>query len=347
MNFGSDHVQGVHPRIMQALVEANTGAAPSYCYDDGAAAAQDQLSGIFERDVSVFQVMNGTAANGLALSTLVPPHGAVLCHEGSHIMTDECNAPELLTGGAKLVGLAGEDGKITPLAISAKLRNFGHDEHGPKPTALSIANSTERGTVYRPEDVIALSVVAREHGLRLHMDGARFANALVAARCTPAELTWKAGVDVLSFGGSKNGGMFLEAVVFFDDGLAQDFRFRRKRAAQLVAKGRFLSAQMLAYLKDDLWLSNARHANAMAGTLGEGLRTLKGVRLSHPVEANAVFASMPLRTFEMVQKAGAEFWEFPVAGTAEGEVHCRFVTSWATTPDDVQRLLSLIGENLP
>jgi threonine aldolase len=345
MNFGSDHVYGVDPRIMQAMAEANAGTAPSYCYDDGTKAVEARLIELFEHPVEVFQVLNGTAANSLALSTILPPYGAALCFEGSHVMTDECNAPELFTGGAKFVGLPGHDGKITPAAIAAKLRNFGHDEHGPKPSALTITNATERGTVYRPDELKALGEAARAHGLKVHMDGARFANALVAVGATPAELTWKSGVEVLSFGGSKNGGMFLEAVVFFDTSLAENFRFRRKRAAQLVAKGRFLSAQMLVYLQDDVWLANARRANQLAQELGNGLAALKGVKLSHPVEANAVFASMPRKTFEAVQAAGAEFWEYPVAGTAEKDVHCRFVLSWATPAEDVAGVVDLIARN--
>jgi len=211
---------------------------------------------------------------------------------------------------------------------------------------LSIANTTERGTLYMPQELHALSATARTHGLMFHMDGSRFANALVAAGGTAAELTWKSGIDVLSFGGSKNGGMFLEAVVFFDLRLAEDFRFRRKRAGQLVSKGRFLSAQMLAYLKDDLWLANARHANACAAELGRGLASLSGVTVSHHVTANAVFATMPRKTFEAVQKAGAEFWEYPVPGTPEDAVHCRFVTSWATPAEDVGRVVALIKANL-
>lgn len=346
MNFGSDHVYGVHPRIMQALLDANSGTATSYCYDDGAAAAETRLSEVFEKDVKVFQVLNGTAANSLALSALVPSHGAVLCHESSHIVTDECNAPEMFTGGAKLVGLAGADGKIFPADIAARLKNFGHDEHGPKPLALSFANSTERGTVYAVAEVAALGEVAARHGLKLHMDGSRFANALVAAGCSAAELTWKAGVDVLSFGGSKNGGMYLEAVIFFNHKLAEDFRFRRKRAAQLVAKGRFLSAQMLAYLQGDLWLANARHANGVAAKLGAGLAALQGVTLSYPVEANAVFATMPRKTFEAVQRQGAEFWEYPVPDTPDGQAHCRFVTSWATPEADAADVVALIKAHL-
>ena len=346
MNFGSDNVYGVDPRIMQAMVEANGRLTDvSYCHDDGAKQVEQRLSEVFEKDVKAFLVMNGTGANSLALSAICPPHGGILCHEGSHINTDECNCPELFTGGAKLVTLAGAGNKITPDAIQAKLAQFIHGEHGAKLSAISLSNVTELGTVYSPDEIRAITKLVKSHGMKCHMDGARFANALVALGCTPAELTWKAGIDVLSFGGTKNGGMILEAVVFFDTALAEDFLFRRKRAGQLLSKGRYLSAQMLAYLRDDVWLPNARRANAHASKLAEGLKQSNRVRLSNPAQANEVFAVMPRKTFDALQARGAHFHDWPIDGLAKDEVHCRFVLSWNTPEDDVTKFLALMRES--
>jgi threonine aldolase len=343
VNFASDNVYGVDPRILQAMVDANARLSDvSYCHDDGSQAVEDRLSAIFERDVKAFLVVNGTGANSLALSTICPPYGGVVCHDGSHINTDECNAPELFTGGAKLVTLAGAHNKLTPPAVDARLATFIHGEHGAKISAMSLTNATELGTVYTPAEVKALTDLVKPKGIRTHMDGARFANALVSLGCSPAELTWKSGIDVLSFGGTKNGGMMLEAVVFFNAQLAEDFLYRRKRAGQLVSKGRFLSSQMLAYLRDDVWLPNARKANALAQTLSEGLQGSNRIRLSNPVEANEVFAIMPRATFDALTAAGAHFYEWPMDGLAADDVHVRFVLSFATPQDHVASLLKLV-----
>jgi threonine aldolase len=342
LNFASDNVYGVHPKIMDAIVAANVGTAPSYGYDDGSKEAEKRLSEIFEKDVKAFLVMNGTGANSLALSALVPSYGGVFCHASAHINTDECNAPELFTGGAKLITLDGVNAKITPQAISQKLKLIVNDEHGAKPLAVSITNATELGTVYSVIEIAAISKVARANGMKLHMDGARFANALVSLKCSPAEMTWKAGVDVLSFGGTKNGAMILEAVVFFDTKLAEDFLYRRKRAGQLLSKGRFLSAQMLAYLHDGLWLANASRANELAQMLAEGLQQSDHIRLSNSVEANEVFSIMPRKLFDALTKKGARFYEWPIEGLADDEVHTRCVLSWATPKEDVEAFLTLI-----
>ncbi|MDE2446091.1 MAG: low specificity L-threonine aldolase [Alphaproteobacteria bacterium] len=344
MNFASDNVYGVDPRIMQAMVDANYGTAVSYCHDDGSKAAEARLSEVFEKEVKAFFVVNGTGANSLALSAISPPFGGIFCHETSHINTDECNAPELFTGGAKLITLAGAQGKITPQAITEKLKAFGHGEHGAKPSALSITNATELGTVYSPAEVKALADVVKPKGMKLHMDGARFANALVSLGCTPAEMTWKAGVDVLSFGGTKNGGMLLEAVVFFDTSLAEDFLYRRKRVGQLVSKGRFLSVQMLAYLQDDVWLANAKRANRLAQDLAKGFVASNRVQLFAPVEANEVFAVMPRKMFDALQAQGAHFYDWPMEGLAADAVLCRFVLSFATPEGDVTQFLKLVRE---
>jgi threonine aldolase len=342
VNFASDNVYGVDPRIMQAMVEANGRLTDvPYCHDEGARAVEERLSQVFGKEVRAFLVLNGTGANSLALSTIVPPHGGIFCHETSHINTDECNCPELFTGGAKLITLPGDGGRIAPSTLVAKLGLFGHGEHAPKPAALSISNVTEWGRTYHPAEVAALSAVCKAHGLKMHMDGARFANALVAVGCTPAELTWQSGIDVLSFGGTKNGGMILEAVIFFDTELAEDFLYRRKRAGQLLSKGRYLSAQMLAYLEDDVWLSNARRANGLATQLAEGLARSNRMRLSQPADANEVFAVMPKRVFDALQAAGAYFYDWPLDGIADDEIHCRFVLSWATPESDVTQFLEL------
>jgi len=342
MNFASDNVYGVDPRIMQAMVDVNHGTDVSYCHDDGANIAESRLSEIFEKAVKAFLVVNGTGANSLALSAMCPPFGGILAHETSHINTDECNAPELLTGGAKLITLAGAGGKITPSAIEARLKYFVHGEHGAKISALSITNATELGTVYTPTEIRALADCVKPKGMKMHMDGARFANALVGLGCTPAEMTWKAGVDVLSFGGTKNGGMLLEAVVFFDTSLADDFLYRRKRAGQLISKSRFMSAQMNAYLRDDVWLANAKRANELAQNLAKGMQQSNRVRLSNPVQANEVFAIMPRPMFDALQAAGAHFYDWPIDGLTDDEVHCRFVLSFATPEADVDRFVSLI-----
>jgi threonine aldolase len=343
MNFASDNVYGVDPRILKAMVAANDRLTDvSYCHDDDSKRVEERLSQVFEKEVKAFLVINGTGANSLALSAMCPPYGGVLCHEGSHINTDECNAPEMFTGGAKLVTMAGQGNKLTPSTIESRLQQFMHGEHGAKLSALSITNATELGTIYSVKEIRALTELVKPKGIKVHMDGARFANALVSLGCTPAEMTWKAGVDVLSFGGTKNGGMLLEAVVFFDTGLADDFLYRRKRAGQLVSKGRYLSAQMLAYLQDDVWLPNARRANGLAQDLAKGLQQSNRVRLSNPVEANEVFAIMPRATFDAVQATGAHFYEWPMEGLAADEIHCRFVLSFATPAPHIAQFLELM-----
>lgn len=343
MNFASDNVYGVHPQIMDAIVAANSGTDISYLHDEGAKKFEHTLSSIFEKDVKAFLVTNGTGANSLALSALVPSYGGIVCHSSSHIHCDECNAPELFTGGAKLITLEGGGAKLTPSAISYKLKNHGHGEHGSKPLAISITQATELGTVYSVAEISALGALAKQHGMKLHMDGARFANALVGLGCSAADMTWKAGVDVLSFGGTKNGAMILEAVLFFDEALAEDFLYRRKRAGQLLSKGRYLSAQGNAYLKDDLWLANAKRANTMAQMLAQGLRKSNVVRVSNPVQANEVFSIMPRALFEKLTTAGAHFYEWPIDGLVDDEVHTRCVLSWATPEEEVTQFLKLIA----
>jgi threonine aldolase len=348
MNFASDNVYGVHPQILNALREANDGTAPSYAGDDYSRQAEEKLSAIFEKEVRVFLVTTGTAANGLALSALTPPYGAVICHAEAHIAVDECNSPEMFTGGAKILGLHGPAGKITPAMIEKTLKGFIRGEHDPKPAAVSVTNATELGTIYSPKEIRAISDLTAPRGMRLHMDGARFANALVGSGVTPAELTWKSGVDALSFGATKNGAMMLEAVVFFDLKLADDFAYRRMRGGQLISKSRYLGAQMLAYLKNDLWLENARTANGLAQKLANGLQQFNHIRIPNPVQANEVFAVLPRQLNDKLLAAGAKFYDWMPdslgAGISDNEIFVRFVLSYATPQASVEGLLKLVKD---
>lgn len=349
MNFASDNVYGVHPQILAALSAVNSGTASSYSDDEWSKRAEEKLSEVFEKEVRAFLVLTGTAANGLALSALSPGYGAIICHAEAHICIDECNSPEFFTGGAKLIGLAGAHGKITPASISKTLKGFIRGAHDPKPAAVSLTNATELGTLYTVDEVKAISALIAPHGMKLHMDGARFGNAVTGLDVSPADITWKAGVDVMSFGATKNGAMILEAVVFFDHALAEDFVHRRMRAGQLISKSRYLGAQMLAYLENGLWLDNARKANVLASELAHALRQAGRVRLAHPVDANEVFAVMPRILNDRLLASGVRYFRWmPDSlgpdGIAEDEVLVRFVLSFATPPDDVQRFAALVRE---
>jgi threonine aldolase len=344
MNFASDNVYGVHPQIMKALAEVNSGTAPSYASDDYSKKAEEKLSEIFDKDVRAFLVTTGTVANGLALSTITPGHGAILCHAEAHIYWDECNSPELFTGGAKIMGLAAPGGKLTPAIVEAKLKTLVRNTHDPKPKGVSITNASELGTVYTPAETQAISGLIRPRGMKLHVDGARFANAVAGLNCSPADLTWKSGVDVMSFGATKNGAMVLEAVVFFDLGLAEEFSHRRMRAGQLVSKGRYLGAQMLAYLKDGLWLENARTANGLARELADGLLKHANIRIPNPTQANEVFAVLPRSLSERLLASGAKFYDWADDSLAADETLVRFVLSFATPAGEVKKFLGLVRE---
>ena len=344
MNFASDNVYGVHPQILTALTEVNSGTAPSYAGDDYSKKSEEKLSRIFEKDVRAFLVTTGTVANGLALSTITPGYGAILCHSEAHIFWDECNSPELFTGGAKIMGLAAPGGKLTPAIIEAKLNTLVRNTHDPKPKGVSITNASELGTVYSPAETQAISDLIRPRGMKLHVDGARFANAVAGQNCSPADLTWKSGVDVMSFGATKNGAMMLEAVVFFDANLAEDFSHRRMRAGQLVSKGRYLGAQMLAYLNNDLWLENARTANGLARELAEGLLKHANIRMPNPMQANEVFVVLPRPLGEKLLASGTKFYDWADASLAANEMLVRFVLSFATPATDVKKFLALVKE---
>jgi threonine aldolase len=339
-NFKSDNVTPVCDAIMAAINDANVGSAASYGADEFTERLQAVAREVFGIEVAIFPVTTGTAANALALSQIAPPFAGVYCHDAAHIVTDECGAPEFFTGGAKLLGLPAVDGKIRPEQVASAIA-FARDMgvHHVKPGAVSLTQATEWGTVYGLNELAALAAVARRHDLPLHMDGARFANALAHLGCTPAEATWKNGVDVLSLGATKNGALCAEAVVFFDPARARDFERRRKRAGHLWSKLRFVSAQLLAYFERGLWLANARHANAMASALAAGLRTAAGAAILQPVDANEVFVALPETTVAALERQGFGFYRWPLCGDSRG-IAIRLVTSYATPREDVEEFLA-------
>ncbi|MEG4417980.1 low specificity L-threonine aldolase [Microcoleus sp. LAD1_D5] len=329
MNFCSDNATGVSPEIMAAIAAANCGAVMSYGDDEYTQRLQVKFSDLFETSVTVFPVATGSAANALALAVVTPPYGAVYCHGESHINLDECGAPEFFTGGAKLVTVTGNHGKIEAETLGKILDRAGAGVvHHVQPAAVSITQATEAGTVYNPAEISHISEVVRAHNLHLHMDGARFANAVVSLGCSPADVTWRAGVDILSFGATKNGAMGAEAVVFFNQELAQTFPFYRKRSGHLFSKMRFLSAQLEAYLTDDLWLKNAAHANNMAAKLAEGLAGVEGVKFCHTVEANEIFMQLPESVITSVLAEGFLFYRWD-------KCTVRLVTAFNTLEADV------------
>ncbi len=332
MNFASDNVTGVSPEIMAALSAVNEGTVKSYGEDEYTQRLETQFNELFEREVTIFPVATGSAANALALSVMTPPYGAIYCHAESHINVDECGAPEFYTGGAKLVTLSGSDGKIHAADLAAVLNRSGAGVvHHVQPAVVSITQATEAGRVYSLDEIHAIAQVTKAHNLYLHMDGARFANAVAYLGCSPAEITWRAGVDVLAFGATKNGAMAAEAVVFFNQSLANTFGYRRKRSGHLFSKMRFLSAQLAAYLKEDLWLRNATHANRMATTLAQGLVTLPGVKLRYPVEANEIFIQLPEGAIANLLAQGFQFYRWE----GESSTTVRLVTAFNTKEDDV------------
>jgi threonine aldolase len=338
-NFGSDNVTPACAPVMAAINAANAGSAGSYGADEFTERLTAVAREVFETDLAIYPVATGTAANSLALSQLAPAFGGIYCHESAHIVTDECGAPEFFTGGAKLLGLPSPDGKIRPAQLEAAIA-FATEMgvHHVKPAALSLTQSTEWGTVYSLEELSALTATAKKHGLPIHMDGARFANALVRLGCSPAAATWKSGIDVLSLGATKNGALCAEAVVFFDPALAENFERRRKRAGHLWSKFRYLSCQLLAYLQDGVWLDNARQANAMAARLAQGLAKIGGARPVQPVDANEIFVALPENLVSALERAGFHFYRWPLCSISDG-VAIRLVTSYATTAADVDDFL--------
>ncbi len=336
-SFASDNYAGTAPEILEALAACNAGAAMPYGRDGLSGRVKACLAEVFERDLEVLLVPTGTAANALSLSLLVPPWGAVLCHPSSHINADECGAPEFFTHGAKLLGIGnGADAKIDAALVREAAGCNRGDVHAAQPSCVSITQATEVGSVYTLSEVSEIGAACKAAGLKLHMDGARFANALVSLGCTPAEITWKAGVDVLSFGTVKNGTLNADAVVLFDKSLAAEAGFRRKRAGHLTSKMRFVSAQMLAYLDNALWLAHARHANAMAKRLEDGLKTVPGVEMTGaPTRSNILFAKLDPRICAGLLAEGFYFYH---DRWAPGVV--RLVASFATTEADVDAFVA-------
>jgi threonine aldolase len=343
MNFASDNTAPVAPEILDAIVKANTGYASGYGGDDWTYGVERRLSEIFERDVAAYLVPTGTAANALSLAQVAPPFGAVFCHAESHIATDECGAPEFFGGGFRLVGLAGEGAKIAPQTLQAALAGYGdHSPHQMIASALSITQASEAGTIYRTDEIATLCEAAKRRGLAVHMDGARFANALVRLNATPAQMTWRSGIDVLSFGATKGGALAAEAVVIFDPERASFFGERRKRGGHLLSKHRFLAAQFSAYLAGDLWLRLARHANDMADRLAQELTAL-GLKPLWPVEANLLFVALPRSLDDKLKAAGATYYVRPSESVnlPSDRVLARLVTSYSTQDEDIDRFVRL------
>jgi threonine aldolase len=345
MNFASDNAAGVAPEILAAVAGANEGAALAYGRDAWTERLERRFAELFEREVAVFLVATGTAANALALAHLTPPWGAVLCHAESHIATDECGAPEFFGGGLKLVGLAGDAGKIAPATLRHALEHgqWGGPYHV-SATVLSLSQATEAGTIYRPAEIARLAEIAHGRGLAVHVDGARFGNALARLNASPAEATWKAGVDALSFGATKGGALAAEAVVFFDPARGADMQSRRKRGGHLVSKHRFVAAQLEAYLDGGRWLALARHANGMADRLAAGLAAA-GLEPVWPVEANEVFVALPPPVDARLKAAGASYYPWMSDGVPGGVVSdatlVRLVTSFATRAEEVDRFVRI------
>jgi threonine aldolase len=337
--FASDNYAGVTPEAWEAMAQANHGHAPAYGEDAWTARAADMIRELFETDCEVFFAFNGTAANSLALAAMCQSYHSILCHEISHIETDECGAPEFFSNGTKLLLLPGQNGKLDPEAIEHAVKRRS-DVHYPKPRVLSLTQSTELGTVYSTGELDRLGETAKRLGLAFHMDGARFGNAVVHLGVAPKEITWRRGVDVLCFGGTKMGMAVGEAIVFFRKELAREFEYRCKQAGQLSSKMRFLAAPWIGMLKDDAWLRHARHANDCASRLSGGLSQLPGAKLMAPTDANAVFATLPETAIKMLKEKDWRFYTFIGTGGA------RFMCAWDTREADVQELLSDIGQAL-
>ena len=346
MYFASDNAGPALPEVMAALADCNRDYAPAYGADALMDEVRAELRRLFEApEAAVYLVATGTAANALALASLARPFDTIFCTPVAHIHQDECNAPEFFTGGAKLTLVPGGD-KMTPERLRAAIAaEETRGVHGPQRGPVSLTQVTECGTVYSLEELAALSAVARDFGLPVHMDGARFANALVALDCSPAEMTWKSGIDALSFGGTKNGCLGVEAVIFFDPDRAREFELRRKRGAHLFSQHRYLSAQMAAYLRDGLWLDAARRANAAGARLAEGLRAADA-GLAYPVQANMVFATLPRATHHRLIQAGAQYhlWEGALEGSDPDErLTARLVCDWSARAAETDRFLALLG----
>lgn len=335
--FSSDNTAGVSPGIVAAMAEQADGRAVPYGADDVTERVTGRLRDVFECELDVLIVSTGSAANGLALAALTPPWGAVLCHGDSHINNDEAGAPEFFSNGAKLVSLPGDDGKLHPDTLAAAVNRGRGEVQSVQPSVVSVTQATETGSVYSLSELGELSGIARGAGLATHMDGARFTNALVSIGATPADMTWRSGIDILSFGATKNGTMNAEAVVVFDRSKTTELRYRQKRAGQLASKMRFQAAQLDAYLTDDLWLQNAAHANAMAAHLAHGLASIAGTSVIGTPRANLLFVTLAESTISSLLADGFSFYRDRCEPT-----RVRFVTAFTTTEADVDDLLAAI-----
>src|SRR5262245_17332040 len=329
--FASDNQAGICPEAFAALADANHGHHPAYGDDRWTKEAADRIRDLFETDCEVFFVYGGTAANSLALASLCQSYHSVICHASAHIETDECGGPEFFSNGSKLLLASGRHGKLTPIGV-AEIAGRRSDIHYPKPKVVSLTQATELGTVYTVDEVAAIAAEARRHGLRVHMDGARFANAVDSLGVSPKQASWQAGVDVLCFGGTKNGLAAGEAVVFFDRDLADDFAYRCKQAGQLASKMRFMAAPWARLTESAAWLANARHANRMARLLADLIADIPGVRILFPTEANAVFIDLPAHAQHALRARGWNFYNFIGAGGA------RLMCAWDTRAESVRTL---------
>ena len=335
MRFFSDNTSSACPEVMAALNAANQGLTAAYGEDGWTQRLDEVMSGFFGTAVRAFAVSTGTAANALALATVCPPYGGIYAHEEAHIAVDECGAPGFFSGGAQLQLLPGEHGEISPATLRAALHAHRIDVHTIQPAALSLTQASELGTVYRPAELAALAALAHQHGLKVHMDGARFANAVCFLDCHPGDLTWRAGVDVLSFGATKNGALAAEAVVFFDAALVRDFELRRKRAGHLLSKSRYVAAQLLAYVESGAWHRNATRTNRLA----QRIAGAAGASLLHPVEANEVFLALGVERRQGLRDAGFEFYDW--GDERAGQL--RLVVSWDQPEADVAALCKALA----
>jgi len=336
VKFASDNVAGACPEVLDAILKANEGDKAPYGNDEISKSLQDKFSEIFEKEVIVFPTCSGTAANALALSTMTPSFGNIYCHKLSHINVDECGAPEFYTGGAKLVNLNGVNGKIIAEELNKSISGKGIVHHT-QPSSVSITQLCETGEAYKLDEIKKISEIAHKHKLNMHMDGARFANALVSLGCSPAEMTWKSGIDVLSFGATKNGCLAAEAIIFFKPELVGNLPYLTKRAGHLISKMSFVSAQLDAYISNEVWLRNAKHANAMGKKFSQGLEKHKNIKLAYPTDANEIFVKIPKDIIDQLNSEGYKINDEEWDGNA-----VRLVTAWNTHPSDIETFLNFI-----
>ena len=336
VKFASDNIAGACPEVLDAILKANDGDSTPYGNDQISTDLQKKFSDLFEKDVIVFPIASGTAANALALSTMTPSFGNIYCHKLSHINVDECGAPEFYTGGAKLVNLNGVNGKITAEELNKSISGKGVVHHT-QPSSVSITQLCETGEAYELDEIKKISEIAHNHKLNMHMDGARFANALVSLDCSPAEMTWKSGIDVLSFGATKNGCLAAEAIIFFKPELVGNLPFLMKRAGHLLSKMSFVSAQLDAYITNEVWLRNAKHANAMGKKLSQGLDQHKNIELAYPTDANEIFVKIPKDIIDQLNSEGYTINDDEWDGKA-----VRLVTAWNTNLSDIETFLNFI-----